>query len=90
MSRNELSRADVTVLDPANETTASGAPLLADLRVRVIRVEDAAGEALRGRGPFLNDRPGIERGLAHLLYNAGKGSRGLDLSRPAKWGEPLR
>jgi crotonobetainyl-CoA:carnitine CoA-transferase CaiB-like acyl-CoA transferase len=80
-----LPLSDVTVLDLSDESTVFGARLLAELGARVIRIEDMRGDAIRSRGPFLRDEPGIERGLAHLLYNAGKQSVALDLESPAAW-----
>jgi crotonobetainyl-CoA:carnitine CoA-transferase CaiB-like acyl-CoA transferase len=80
-----LPLADVLVLDLSDEATVFGARLLAELGARVIRIEDVNGDAVRSRGPFLRDIAGIERGLAHLLYNAGKESVALDLLAPESW-----
>ena len=85
MSVSELPLADITVLDLSDEATVFGTRLLAELGARVIRVEDAAGDRVRRRGPFLGDQPGLERGLAHILYNAGKRSVALDLEQPESW-----
>ena len=85
MPGGSLPLADVTVLDLSDEATVFGARLLAELGARVIRVEDARGDAVRSRGPFLHDEPGPERGLAHLLYNAGKESVALDFDAPNTW-----
>src|SRR5262249_20827419 len=38
------------------------------------------------RGPFLDGQPGIERSLAHLLYNAGKRSVAMAFDTPTAWG----
>jgi crotonobetainyl-CoA:carnitine CoA-transferase CaiB-like acyl-CoA transferase len=73
------------VLDLSDESTVFGARLLAELGARVIRVEDVSEDPIRSRGPFLGDLPGIERSLAHLLYNAGKESVALDLQAPMSW-----
>jgi crotonobetainyl-CoA:carnitine CoA-transferase CaiB-like acyl-CoA transferase len=75
----------VTVLDLSDEATVFGTRLLAELGARVVRVEDAGGDAIRRRGPFLRGEPGLERSLAHLLYNAGKESVALDLGHKAAW-----
>ena len=80
-----LPLADVIVLDLADEATVFGTRLLAELGARVIRIEDARGDAVRKRGPFLHDTPGMETGLAHLLYNAGKESVALDLASADSW-----
>lgn len=85
MPDGSLPLADVTVLDLSDESTVFGARLLAELGARVIRVEDAGGDVIRSRGPFLRDVAGIERGLAHLLYNAGKESVALDLQSHVSW-----
>ncbi len=85
MPDGSLPLADVTVLDLSDEATVFGARLLAELGARVIRVEDSRGDAVRSRGPFLNDQPGLERGFAHLLYNAGKESVALDFDAPETW-----
>ncbi|MBA4181065.1 MAG: hypothetical protein C0506_10795 [Anaerolinea sp.] len=74
-----------TVLDLGDEPVALASRLLADLGADVIRVESVAGDWLRQRGPFVADEPGIERGLAHILYNAGKRSLAVDFERPEAW-----
>ena len=85
MPDGPLPLADVTVLDLSDESAVFGARLLAELGARVIRIEDTNGDAIRSRGPFLSDEPGVERGLAHLLYNAGKESVALDFRTPESW-----
>ena len=77
--------AGVTILDLADEATVFATKLLAELGARVVRVEDACGDAIRTREPFLQGEPGNERSLAHLLYNAGKESVALDLGRDEAW-----
>lgn len=72
--------AGIRVLDLSDEATVFGARLLAELGADVIRVESSSGDSVRHRPPFLHGEAGIERGLAHLLYNAGKRSVALDLS----------
>ncbi len=77
--------ADVTILDLSDESTVFAAKLLADLGADIIRVESVQGDAVRGRAPFLDSRPGIERSLAHLAHNAGKRSVALDLTTGPAW-----
>ena len=74
------------VLDLADEPLLVTGRYLADLGARVIRVEAAGGDATRARGPFVDGEAGPERGLPHLLYNAGKQSLALDLESDAAWG----
>ena len=75
----------IVILDLADEPVALASRLLADLGADVIRVEDASGDDLRQRGPFVADQPGLERGLAHILYNAGKRSLALRLRSSEAW-----
>ncbi|MGD9890537.1 MAG: CoA transferase [Dehalococcoidia bacterium] len=75
----------VHVLDLTDEAVALAPRLLADLGAIVYRVESSDGDRLRGRGPFVDGTPGVERSLAHLLYNAGKKSVALDLDRDKAW-----
>ncbi len=77
--------AGVTVVDLSDEATVFGARLLAELGATVVRVEDSAGDLIRTRPPFLHDLSGVERSLAHLLFNAGKRSVALDFQRPEAW-----
>lgn len=72
----------ITIADLGDEATAFAARLLAELGARVIRIEPLEGDALRRRGPFLHGREGVERSLAHLLYNSGKQSAAFDLEQP--------
>lgn len=73
------------VVDMADEPLVMASTLLANLGARVIRVESLSGDGVRRRGPFVADVPGLERGLAHLRYNAGKQSLALALERPEAW-----
>lgn len=77
--------ASVVVLDMGDEPMVLASRLLADLGADVIRVESIAGDGVRRRGPFVHGIPGLERGLAHIRYNAGKRSLALDLDRPEAW-----
>lgn len=67
-----------TVLDLSDESAAFGTRLLAELGLRVIRIEAADGDGLRSRVPFAGDVAGVESSYAHLLYNAGKESVAVD------------
>ena len=75
------------ILDLTDESLAFGARLLADLGADVVRVEDARGDRLRMREPALDasqsSAPRVERGWAHLLYNAGKRSVAVEVDDPA-------
>lgn len=75
----------IRVLDLSDEAVVFAARLLADLGAEVVRVESAVGDRIRRRPPFLDGRPGIERSLAHLRYNAGKKSIALALDTPTAW-----
>ena len=91
----DLPLSGVTVLDLSDEATAQGARMLAELGAGVVRVEHRAGDDLRTRPPFLagpggGEQEGVERALAHLLFNAGKRSLALDLDRAAAWGVVAR
>jgi crotonobetainyl-CoA:carnitine CoA-transferase CaiB-like acyl-CoA transferase len=71
----------VRILDLTDEAVALAPRLLADLGATVYRLEPPAGDRLRSRGPFVDGTPGVERSLAHVLYNAGKKSVALNLGR---------
>ncbi len=75
----------IRVLDLTDDAMVFGARLLGELGGDVIRVEDVNGDAVRQRGPYLAGKEGIERSLAHILYNGGKRSVALDLSAPEAW-----
>ena len=72
--------AGVRVLDLADESAALASRILADLGADVVKVEPPGGGATRRVGPFLDDRPGPERGFFHLYHDAGKRSLVLDRS----------
>ncbi len=82
---NHLPLSDIVILDLGDEALAFASRLLAALGARVVRIESAAGDRLRSRPPFVGHIPGVERSLAHILYNAGKESLALDLDRPHAW-----
>lgn len=74
------------ILDLSDEPLAQAGRLLAELGADVIRVEQASGDALRRRPPFVDDAEGdLERGWAHLLYNAGKRSLAVDTEDASVW-----
>ena len=74
------------ILDLTDEPLALGARMLADIGADVVRVEDARGDQLRLREPAINgSAPRVERGWAHLLYNAGKRSLAVDTDDPDTW-----
>ncbi|MGE0598391.1 MAG: CoA transferase [Dehalococcoidia bacterium] len=68
----------VRVLDFGDEPVVLASRLLADLGADVVRVETPTPDWIRARGPFVHGEQGLERSLAHLLYNAGKRSVALD------------
>ncbi len=77
---------DTHILDLTDEPLALGSRMLADIGADVVRVEDARGDHLRMREPAINgDAPRVERGWAHLLYNAGKRSVSVDFDDPDTW-----
>jgi crotonobetainyl-CoA:carnitine CoA-transferase CaiB-like acyl-CoA transferase len=73
------------ILDLTDEAVVLAPRLLADLGAEVVRAESASGDRLRRRGPFLDGQPGLERSLAHLLYNGGKRSLALALDLSESW-----
>ncbi len=74
------------ILDLTDEPLALGGRMLADLGAEVVRVEDSRGDHLRRREPAIDgDAPRVERGWAHLLYNAGKQSVALDFDDAHTW-----
>jgi benzylsuccinate CoA-transferase BbsF subunit len=83
MSGTPLS--SVRILDLTDEAVALAPRLLSDMGATVIRAESTTADGLRRRGPFLDDRPGLEQSLAHLNYNAGKRSLAVDLARSESW-----
>ena len=85
MQRSDLPLAGSVVIDLSDECLALGARWLSDFGADVIRVESAAGDALRIAGPHLEGRNDPESGLRHLLYNAGKRSLALNFDAPGAW-----
>ncbi|MFQ5382494.1 MAG: CoA transferase, partial [Dehalococcoidia bacterium] len=74
---------DIRVLDLTGEAGLFAGRQLAELGADVIRIEPPGGDASRHRSPFLQDRPGLERSLYHLHFNAGKRGIVLDLEKAA-------
>ena len=85
MALSDLPLFGSVVIDLGDECLALGARWLSDFGADVIRVESAAGDALRINGPHLDDGSDLENGLRHLLYNAGKRSLALNFDAPAAW-----
>ena len=73
----EISGADVWGASAA----AHAARILADLGADVIKVEPPAGDPVRAVPPYLDDRPGADRGLLWFALNANKRGVRLDLPR---------
>ncbi len=85
MDEKPASLRQYIVLDLASESAAFGTRLLGELGLRVIRIEDKAGDPIRRRVPFLGGVEDVEHSYAHLLYNAGKESVALDFELDASW-----
>ncbi|HYA35264.1 MAG TPA: CoA transferase, partial [Candidatus Binataceae bacterium] len=62
------------MLDLTDEKGALCGRLLSSLGVEVIKVEPPSGCSTRAIPPFLEDKPGPDRGLYFLAYEAGKKS----------------
>ncbi len=69
----------LTALDLTTVQGQFAGRVLADLGMRVIKVEPPGGDAVRGVGPFAGDVPGRERSLRFAFLNGGKESVTLDL-----------
>ena len=67
------------IIDIGALAGAYAARLLAESGHDVIRVEPPGGDAVRGTGPFLGERPDPEQGAFHHFLNAGKRSVSLNL-----------
>src|SRR5262249_12009368 len=70
------------VLDLSREVGHFCGKLLAGMGAEVVKVEPPGGDRLRTIGPFLHDRPGLERSLRWLYLNTGKRGITLDVTRP--------
>jgi len=62
-------------------SAAFGANLLADLGAEVIKIESAAGDLTRRRGPFPNDKADPEKSGLYIYLNANKRGVVADLER---------
>src|ERR1700724_4932372 len=78
------------VIEIADERAEYAGLLLAGLGAEVIKIEPPEGNATRRIGPFLEDRPGLERSLFFWNYNRNKKSVVLDLCDAAGREQMLR
>ena len=76
------SLSSLRVLDFTGELGPYAAKLYAGLGADVIHLEPLSGDPLRQVGPFFENKPGANRGLQFLYYNAGKRGMALDLENP--------
>lgn len=70
------------VLDASGWSGQYCGKLFSDLGAEVVLVEPYGGSPVRRDGPFLDNRPHIERSLPFAYLNAGKRSIALNLDRP--------
>jgi crotonobetainyl-CoA:carnitine CoA-transferase CaiB-like acyl-CoA transferase len=75
------------VLDLADLWGAHCARILADLGADVVKIEPPGGDPARRLGPFVDDRPDLERSLFWAALNANK--RGITLSLGSQSGRDL-
>lgn len=75
--------AGLRVIEIADGFAAQCGRILADLGADVLKVEPPAGDPARRVPPFLEDRPGPDRGLWWIALNANKRGITLDLSDAA-------
>jgi crotonobetainyl-CoA:carnitine CoA-transferase CaiB-like acyl-CoA transferase len=73
----------VRVLDLSGPLGAYCSKLLADLGADVIKVEPPAGDPMRRRPPYKDDRPHPEGSLWFAYYHENKRGITLDLTQPA-------
>ena len=73
----------VRVLELAGAEGEYCGKLLADFGAEVIKVEPPGGSSSRGEPPFKDDRPGPDRSLPFLYFNANKKSITADLDTEA-------
>src|SRR5215217_8202696 len=71
--------AGLRVIEIADERAEYVGLLLAGLGCEVIKIEPPEGNATRRIGPFLDDKPGLERSLFFWNYNRGKKSVRMNL-----------
>src|SRR6202048_2604006 len=82
--------AGLRVIEITDERAEYTGLLLAGLGAEVIKIEPPEGNATRRIGPFLEDKPGLERSLFFWNYNRNKKSVVLDLREPADGEHLLR
>jgi crotonobetainyl-CoA:carnitine CoA-transferase CaiB-like acyl-CoA transferase len=75
--------AGLRVIEIADERAEYTGLLLAGLGAEVIKIEPPEGNATRRIGPFLEDKPGLERSLHFWAYNRNKQSVVMDLPAQA-------
>jgi crotonobetainyl-CoA:carnitine CoA-transferase CaiB-like acyl-CoA transferase len=74
---------DLTILELGSGVgPAYCGKLFADLGADVIKIEPLEGDVLRHRGPFPNDKPGIERSGLFAYLNTSKRGIALDVTKP--------
>ncbi|MBV9250213.1 MAG: CoA transferase [Acetobacteraceae bacterium] len=71
--------AGLRVIEIADERAEYTGLLLAGLGAEVVKIEPPEGNATRRIGPFLENKPGLERSLFFWSYNRAKKSVVLDL-----------
>ncbi len=72
----------LTALDLTDHTGFMAGRILADLGVRVIKVEPPGGDPERASGPVVAQVKGRQHSLVWLAYNHNKESITLDITRP--------
>src|ERR1700704_7035248 len=82
--------AGLRVIEVADERAEYAGLLLAGLGAEVVKIEPPEGNATRRIGPYLDDKPGLERSLYFWNYNRNKKSVVLDLREPADGEHLLR
>src|ERR1700745_2589508 len=82
--------AGLRVIEIADERAEYAGLLLVGLGAEIIKIEPPEGNATRRIGPFLEDRPGLERSLFFWNYNRNKKSVVLDLREIAACEHLLR
>src|ERR1700740_1996300 len=70
--------AGLRVIEIADERAEYAGLLLAGLGAEVVKIEPPGGNATRRIGPFLDDKPGLERSLFFWNYTRHKKSVVLD------------
>jgi benzylsuccinate CoA-transferase BbsE subunit/naphthyl-2-methylsuccinate CoA transferase subunit len=75
------SLSNLRILDFTGELGPYAAKLYAGLGADVVHIEPMTGDPMRSVGPFYKNRPGKERSLQFIYYNAGKRGMVLDLRK---------